>query len=377
MKRLSIILAMLMLIPFFSGCAGKKGVAVQKGFIVPADDPILIGQAYLQALYDKQSNKTVLYGLLSETTQAVIPESAFMSQTAQVSESVDMTAIYMDVTTFDAFLFSDTDVVGYYLIVYEKDQAGAYFLAELYMTMESGLWKIDLTRQEQQPLQLIPVINRGDITRLNRRSLESLQDFVRSKKAVYQQEAAPSTPSQAVSVPVDAETLEKNIKKEMIVGKVYFDVGNYERARETFENVIAIDPENKEARDYLEKSMSAIARKQQEQELQQQRLQEERLKAEQARIQEEKRLLEEQRKLLEQQKQVAVPPVPEKAVPAEKSVADELFEQTFSQACELYTAGEYRNAMLQFNKALHLRPSDPEVQSYIQKCERAIQVLSE
>ena len=373
-SRLSIIIVMCVLIPVFSGCAGKKGVALNGGFVVPADDPILIGQAYLDALYDNQSNKDVLFGLLSETTQAVIPRSTFSTQTEQVSESIDLKSVYMDVTTFDAFLFSDTEAVGYYLIVYEKEMEGAYFLAELYMTMEGGLWKIDLTRQEQQPLQLIPVIKRGDITRLNRRALESLQDFVNSKKSMYQQQAVPGVTPQGVQV--DAETLEKNIKKEMVVGKVYYDVGNFERARETFEHVIAMDPTHAEARDYLEKSIAAIARKQQELELQQQRLEEERLKAERQRIQEEKKLLEEQRKLFEQQQ--AVPPVvPKEPEPVKKSVEDELFEQTFDEARKLYSAGEYRNAMLQFNKALHLRPGDPEVQSYIQKCERAIQVLSE
>jgi|GEM_PF-3252466 len=353
-----------------AGCADKKEIhktqaKIDKDLFLSMSSPVEVGRNYLRNIFYPEKS-AVLYGFLSDNVKGKTDLSDFSRTLKDMSANLKTDKATIDVITLDTFVFDSRRIVCYYLIVYENELQGVYFIAELNLIKEFDNWKIDINSKGDE-LSVVPTLTQGDISSLTRKNLLMAKELINEKIAGYRRDLTACKP---VAEPVNQvktrqDDLEKIIKKEMVVGKVYFDVGNYENARESFEKVLSYDPDNLEAKDYLAETLTEIQR------------------------QEKEKLESQKAKEKEIEKKQAVPPVaaPEQIVvpsvakpekkPADiqKSVEEELFDKCFQTGKQLYDAGEYRKAMVQFRKALGFRPGNEEILNYIKKCEKAIQLV--
>lgn len=378
MKTYIRILLLSIIVVTMGGCAiSPDSRKTAKEPFLETGNPVAIGRYYLDAIYTNRQ-KNFVYDLLSPATREMIAFEQFDSFLADIQTRIDMKDAYFEVVHLDLYAADVNNVAVYYLLTYEQQQTGVYYVVELFLKKYGQTWKIELTEGQGDRMALIPVIQSGEVARLNRRQLQDIQSAIDAKIAQYRQQAAPYSPSEIVpEQPASIEEQVRIIKKELVVGKVYYDVGDYEKARHSFEKILSLDPEHVEAREYLQKTVYAIERKERELREEQNRRDEEqrRLEAEQRRKEEDRRREEEQHRLEKQPQRPVVPEQPI-AAPDVVPIEDQLFFDVFKEAQQLYNQGDYRKAIIQFQKAHSLKPDNVEVLSYIDKCERAIQVLS-
>lgn len=364
-KSIELLIFFLVLI-LFAGCAGKKEAKktqamVDKELYLSMSNPIEMGRYYLENIC-RPEKADILYGLLSNNIKGKTNLNDFTKTVKGMSSNFKREKDFINVVTLDSFVFDDKNIVAYYLMVYESDFKGVYFVAELNLINEFDNWKIDLGQKDNE-LSIVPTITQGDVSQLTRRNLGVIKEMVAKKIEGYQKNMIQEKelpPEEPQLIRNEQEELRKLVKKEMVVGKVYFDVGNFEGARESFEKVISYDPDNQEAKDYL----SRVLIKLEEQE-------KERLKSEEM---ERKKFEESQMPVAPVESVEPEPVIEEKPKPVEKSVEDELFDKCFETGKKLYDDGEYRKAIVQFQKSAGFKPDNEEVKNYIKKCEKAIQI---
>lgn len=337
---------------FFFGCAGNKSVSIPDNSLIKSDNPVEIGRVYLENIYDLRYKES-LYDLLSEETKMLIGFTGFSLKIEEITKSVDLTDVFKQVIVIDSFIFDQDSMVVYYIMFCEKELSGVYFVVELYFSQEYGNWKIDLI-DDNKDFTVVPLIEQGSLGQLTRKQLTDLKSVVSDRIDGFRKELLPEEP--VLYQEPEPDRIEKEIKHETVVGKIYLDTGNFEKARKAFERVLFLDPEHKQAGEFLQKTLNAI------------RMKEESL---------EKRI-EKSRKISippkpVKDKSVRVEPVVEKEKP--KSIEEKLYESCFDKGKVLYDAGEYRKAIVQFQKALNFNTNDEQAKNYIKKCERAIQIL--
>ncbi len=358
-NRFLLSLIAILSVAFISGCGRKQiredAPIAQTGLT----NPVQIGQQYIQKTFDP-ANKTQLYNLFTQESQALLSFTEFSQRIDELSKLVDTRNAFISVIPINAFLFSNDKMVVYYLMLYEKDLAGVYSVAELYFVQDMGVWKIEL-QQDDGAVSALPVIRQGDIVQLNRKELQFINDDIDNRitqfARQFQQPQQPVVPvvqePEVIQEESAAEKTARIVKKEMIIGKTYYDVGDYDRAVISFERVIGLQPDYPEAQLYLKKTLSAIQQKEEE------------IKAQQEAAEKAK------------EKPVVAPvkeqPKPE-PLPVEKSVEDTLFDQFFASGKKSYDDGDYRKAIVHFQKAVNIKPDDLAARQFIEKCEKAIQV---
>ncbi len=341
---------------FCFGCAGKKSVTVFDSSFTKPSNPTEIGKVYLENIYDLRY-KDSLYGLLSEETKMTIGATGFAVKVEEVSKTIDLTDAFKQVVVLDAFVFDQNRMVVYYVMFCEKELSGVYFVVELYFNQQYGSWRIDLTGGDKK-FSLVPLIEQGDLGLLTRKRLTDLKRAVSDRIDNFKKEMIPEKPvSYQESKP---DQMEKEIKRELVVGKIYFETGNLKNARKSFERILFLDPEQKEAREFLQKTLNAI------------RLKEESIK-----------------KSAEKASKIPVSLKPEPIAPSNdlkpkkpvvkqektKSIEEKLYRICFDKGKVLYDAGEYRKAIVQFQKALNFKTDDERAKNYIKKSESAIQII--
>lgn len=357
-----------------TGCASKKAGMGEPAARFPVTNPVEIGSYYIENIFDP-IQKESLYDLFSKQSQAMLSFTEFSQRIDELSAHVDTKDAFISIVALNAFVFSNDRMVVYYLMVYEKDGTGIYSVTELYFSQDMGLWKIQL-QADDATISALPVIRQGDIVQLTRKELQFInQDIDRRIEQFMDsyEQPVPLREEQEMEPVVERESIEDKteriIKKEMIVGQTYFDVGDFERAAESFEKVLSLRPDNAQAQIMLRKSLTAVQRKEQE------------LREAQERARREAE--EKARQLMTAPQPVPQPLPPQQTAPApaplpepepEPTVEDTLFQTFINLGKKFYEEGEYRSAIVQFQKALSIRPDSDLAGSYIEKCEKAIQV---
>ena len=342
---------------FFFGCAGNQSVRIPGNSFIKSDNPTEIGRVYLENIYDLRYKES-LYDLLSEETKMLIGFTGFSLKIEEILNSVDLTDTFKQVVVIDSFIFDQDSMVVYYIMFCEKELSGVYFVVELYFSKEYGNWKIDLV-DNNKDFVAVPLIEQGSLGHLTRKQLTDLKSVISTRIDGFRKELLPE--EAILYQEPEPDRIEKEIQHEAVVGKIYFETGNFNKARKAFERVLFLNPEHKEAGDFLQKTLNAI------------RMKEESLE----------KTLEKSRKISIplksdlhlrpiQNTPVRVEPVIEKEEP--KSIEAKLYESCFDKGKVLYDAGEYRKAIVQFQKALNFNKSDEHAKNYINKCERAIQI---
>ncbi len=349
-----------------SGCANKQisqdEIILRAGVI----NPVPIGRWYIENIF-KPEKKEKLYELFSQQSQELLDFKEFSQRIDELSALIDTKNAFISVIPLNLFIFSNDRMVVYYLMVYENDFAGVYSVTELFFVQEIGLWKIDI-QNDGTAVSALPVIRKGDIIQLNRKELQFINDDIDKRIAMFKQEYQQPAPIVPVLQTIEREQIKeqesleeqtnRTVKKEMIVGKTYFDVGDYDRASVSFERVLALQPDNIEAQRLLKKTLTAIQKKEAE------------LKEAELKAQEEKA-----------RQQIVPEPAPikedvkQEPVFIEKSVEDQLFDNFFESGKKAYDAGDYRKAIIQFQKAVSIKPDDVSAKLFIEKCEKAIQIV--
>ena len=364
-----------------SGCGGRKQKLIALKTQQLPSNPVKLGQFYLENFYYEE-NKSMIYELFSTKVQEKINYNDFSSAINELVSMVDVDQFFISVVPLDVYIFNNEKVAVYYLSTYESEGAGVYWAVELFMTQEMGLWKIHAS-DEGKNVNLLPVIARGDLMQLTRKELSNIFHIIETKKQGFSSQYETPEPKMDYTEKQEAESeedkIKRVIKKEMIVGKTYFDVGNYEKAKSFFEKVLTLDPDDQEAQDYLRKTLSALKQKETELKRAQERIKkaEEELKAAQERA---LKAEQEAAKKAVIQEQPVQPEKKEEAEPQSKehqeTVEYVLFKACYDLGKKLYDNGEYRKSILQFQKALNLQPDNLEIKNYIDKCEKAIQINS-
>ena len=384
-KKLVIVCFILLTaMPILSGCGAKKQKLVTLQTPQLPSNPVKVGQFYLENLYYEE-NKMIVYELFSKEVQKNINFNDFSTAIDELISMVDLEQSFICVVPLDTYIFNNEEIAVYYLTTYEYEGAGVFYAVQLILKQELGLWKIHAS-EEGKNIDLLPVIARGDLMQLTRKELSNIfqiiekkkQDFVK-RDEITEQKVDYTEKQETES---EEEKIKRVIKKEMIVGKTYFDVGNYEKAKAFFEKVLTLNPDDKEAQDYLKKTLTALKQKETELKRAEERIKkaEEELKAAQERAL--KAEQEAAKKAAMQQKAAAETKVETKTKEEEKTQTpqeQETVEYVLFKACydlgkKLYDNGDYRKSILQFQKALSLQPDNKEIQNYIEKCEKAIQI---
>ncbi len=353
MKR--VVLLALVCSMFFLGCSGNKSVRISGNSFIKSDNPTEIGRVYLENIYDLRYKES-LYDLLSEETKMLIGFTGFSLKIEEILKSIDLTDTFKQVVVIDSFIFDQDSMVVYYVMFCEKELSGVYFVVELYFSKEYGNWKIDLV-DKNKDFVAVPLIEQGSLGHLTRKQLTDLKSVISTRIDGFRKELMPE--ETVLYQEPEPDRIEKEIKHESVVGKIYFETGNFNKARKAFERVLLLDPEHKEAGEFLQKTLNAI------------RMKEESLE----KIREKSRKISIPVSPLKpiQDRPVQVEPIVEKEEP--KSIEEKLYKSCFNKGKALYDAGEYRKAIVQFQKALNFNKNDEQAKIYIKKCERAIQIL--
>ncbi|MCD6459723.1 tetratricopeptide repeat protein [bacterium] len=379
-KFVLLFVVLITIIPMVIGCGSMKKKLIAVKAPQPPANPVKLGQFYLENIY-YADQKAVFYELFSAKARKKINFNDFSSALDELSSMVNMENSFISVVPLDVYIFDNEKMVVYYLSIYESEGAGVYYAVELFLAQELGVWKIDAS-DDGKNVNLLPVIARGDLAQLSRKELSNIVLLIEKKKQEFAEKDEITEPKVDYTEKRETESeqdkIQRAIKKEMVVGKTYFDVGNYEKAQKFFEKVLTLEPDNKEAQNFLKKTLTALKQKETELNRAKKRIRkaEQELKAAQER--EKKAKHEAHRKAV-----MAVAPVKpvkekkeEKAVSAERQETVEivLFKACYDLGKKLYDNAEYRKAILQFQKALNLQPDNKDIQNYIDKCEKAIQI---
>ncbi|MCB1196566.1 tetratricopeptide repeat protein, partial [bacterium] len=239
------------------GCAGKSKKASVSAESIPSAlfsdvNPLHIAQYYLDNLYRPEKSQE-LYDLLAHETRENISFDRFTDYVHTLRVSIPADAYYT-VMPYDAYVFEDK-VLCYYIVVYEKNSVGGYALTELSLIRTQGIWQIAIDPGTEK-FSPMPVLESGDITEFTRRDVASFKETINQRiTAFLKAKQLPEEKDELLIEEPIKDKISKKIKKEMVVGQAYFEVGNFEKAKESFEKVLSYDPEDQTARKKKKKSI--------------------------------------------------------------------------------------------------------------------------
>jgi len=245
--------------------------------------PQEVAAHYLKSLFNPDMRRDV-YELLTTRARAAVPYQGFVSlrngEVSHILGSPSSTDTRVSVSPLDQYDFSDDYSVVYALLSirypYSIGERETYRLVRLHCYKEGGQWAIEPFMHAQTgTIILVPTRMRGPLWKISR-DMELIASTVRDEISTYGERIAPppektvpaesaeETPLVVLDVPQaqtpkpSPEPLETRKKLDALlsIGKLCYEAGKIDAADDTFRRVLALDPNNAVAKDYLSRCES-------------------------------------------------------------------------------------------------------------------------
>jgi len=234
---------------------------------------------YLKGMFSSSPQRE-MYDLLTARARSAISYAAFVStwnnEIPLLAGSRTATDTRVSVSFFDQYDFSDDHSVAYSLLTvrhpYSIGEREKYALVRLHCYREGDAWRVEPFMHAQTgTVILIPTRTRGPLWRISD-DMELIAKLVRDEISMYEKEkhpppekvASPRSPDEPPLVVPDVVSTEapeasppaeldraKKVDALISIGKLCYRAGKIDAAEDTFRRVLALEPDNSVATDYL------------------------------------------------------------------------------------------------------------------------------
>jgi tetratricopeptide (TPR) repeat protein len=243
------------------------------------ESPRQLVTRYLKDMFNPAVRKD-LYDLLTPEARKAVPYRNFVSlrnnEVSYLAGRSSPSGTRVAVSVFEQYAFSDDHHVLYALLTishpYSMGEREKYALVRLHChRQEDRSWAIHpFIHPDSGTVILIPTRTRGPLWRISD-DMEQIANLVRRDISTYQTEkqppkeqaVAPESPEEMPLVIPDVlgdETLEvspeplapqRKVDALLSIGKLCYEAGRIKAAEDTFRRVLALQPDNPVAEDYL------------------------------------------------------------------------------------------------------------------------------